>query len=68
MIDWIKISDCLPASDIGPLLLWDAYDDNVGEVQLGFFGGTKFGVYETVVDNNQLNITHWARVNSPEED
>jgi hypothetical protein len=65
MCTWIKTSDYLPKSDLGPLLLWDAYTDDVGEVQIGFFDGTKFGVYEK--DVVQLNITHWSYVTTPEE-
>jgi len=70
MCNWIKVSDRLPECGPrgrGPLILWDSYDEEAGEVQLGYFGAGKFGVYEMAVDNDQLNITYWAEVTVPED-
>jgi hypothetical protein len=80
MCNWINVKDRLPQSEedaehavikntdvIAPLLLWDAYDDAVGEVHVGFFENGAFGVYEVMVDDSKLHITHWAAIQTPED-
>jgi len=78
MCNWISIKDRLPQGhedfssllvipdgECAPLLLWDAYDKEVGEVHIGFFDNGKFGVYDKEIDETQLNITHWAIIEPP---
>jgi hypothetical protein len=78
MCTWISVKDRLPQGSDGltpavlfieddtyPLLLWDAYGDEVGEVHIGGFEDGKFYTYEEGLDDAKLNITHWARIQTP---
>jgi hypothetical protein len=81
MCEWIKVTDRLPTKEdkaepailiipdnIDPLLLWDAYDDTVGEVHIGGYENGKFYTHEEGLDDSKLNITHWQPIKPPVEE
>lgn len=78
MCKWVSVKDRLPNGTEGlqpailhvqgnvyPLLLWDAYDEDTGEVFVGGFENGKFYVNDEAVDSNQLDISHWAEIEAP---